>query len=380
MKDRNDIRWDLIILYIQDDLPEEKLEEWNEFLRICPEYKEYVESMKSLRHQVPLIEGFSEEELRVKYKQLSARVAHRHSRKMVYISYAASIVILFFVSFFYFNREGKEAFDKQSAMIDRLAHPGGKQAELILSTGEKLDISMTDGMTDTLGGAVLGASGLVYKNNLEGNSQEYNTLRVPRGGEFQLMLADGTLVHLNSESSLTYPVKFSPGERKIRLSGEAFFEVVSNGSSFVVETEQQEVKVLGTKFNVSCYRGEEVVVLESGRVVVDSRKGSSQELRPGEMAVLREGEYQVEPVDTRLYTSWKEGIFYFHYLSLSTIVEQLSRWYDVEIVFSDEDVKKLHFTGAIEKDRPLSFTLALIKATTSVEFEVCDQRIIIKKK
>lgn len=214
------------------------------------------------------------------------------------------------------------------------------------------------------------------------NDNKNNELIIPKGGEYQVVLADGTKVWLNSASRLIYPQSFMGKERRVVLSGEAFFDVTHDAERpFVVETSRMNVKVLGTRFNVNDYDDNEEVstTLVNGSVEIVSGDQQAFRLVPGEQAYGKENELEKREVNVRLYTSWIDGKFLFNNTELEEIAKQISRWYDVEIFFSSESVKKVRFTGAIVKFKPLEDLVRMIESTSQVRFSVKGRTIVISE-
>ena len=209
-----------------------------------------------------------------------------------------------------------------------------------------------------------------------------NELIIPKGGEYQIILADGTRVWLSSASKLTFPPYFTGAERRVTRSGEAFFDVAHDDKKpFIVETARMDVKVLGTRFNVNAYEDNEVVsaTLVNGSVEVFSGEQQTIRLAPGEQAYGKESELEKREVNVRLYTSWIDGKFMFNNTELEEIAKQISRWYDVQIFFSNENVKKVRFTGAIMKFKPLEDLIRMIEKTSQVRFSVKNKTIVISE-
>ena len=214
------------------------------------------------------------------------------------------------------------------------------------------------------------------------DTNKNNELIIPKGGEYQVMLADGTKVWLNSASRLIYPQSFMGKERRVVLSGEAFFDVAHDAERpFIVETSRMNVKVLGTRFNVNDYDDNEEVstTLVNGSVEIVSGDQQVFRLVPGEQAYGKENELEKREVNVRLYTSWIDGKFLFNNTELEEIAKQISRWYDVEIFFSSENVKKVRFTGAIVKFKPLDDLVRMIESTSQVRFSVKGKTIVISE-
>lgn len=205
-------------------------------------------------------------------------------------------------------------------------------------------------------------------------------LSVPRGGEFQVILADGTKVWLNASTTLKYPRRFSGGERRVQLTGEAYFEVSHHPEKpFIVETPAMDIRVLGTAFNVNAYEGEETVhtTLVNGKVDVCYRGGVPVGLQPGEQLLVVNDSLIRKEVNLRHFTSWKEGRFLFENTTLEEIARQISRWYDVEVIFMSEPLKQLCFTGGMIRFKPLEELIGMIETTSQVRFGVKEKTIVI---
>jgi len=262
---------------------------------------------------------------------------------------------------------------------------------------QKASLKLADGSVIALDTAQLQLKALTYEiKNQPGEMLSYSKqlpkgqttdqptfheLIVPAGARYQLVLADGTKVTMNAASKLTYPVSFSDEERRVKLEGEAYFEVVSSVVPFIVEAGEQEVSVLGTAFNVSAYQEDANLetTLVSGKVRVKTKANEHITLAPGEQAkvdVVTHKAKKIE-VDTRLYTSWKDDVLYFKAMELRELVKRLERWYAIPIVIKNKDKAGIQFTGAIENSRKVEFLLSLIAETTSISYEVESDRIII---
>jgi transmembrane sensor len=226
---------------------------------------------------------------------------------------------------------------------------------------------------------------LAYKGNATSPDFTYNTLYNPRGSKVvSLILSDGTKVWLNSGSSLRYPITFFGKERKVEMSGEAYFEVAKNAQMpFKAVVNQMEVEVLGTHFNINAYPDEEAIktTLLEGRVNV-SEGSENSFLSPGQQAQIENHGNQLIPkimvqtVDVEKVIAWKSGIFEFDNTGLPAIMRQISRWYNVDVEYkSIPGTEK--FGGAINKNVPLSNVLKMLEEN-GVKFELSENKIIVK--
>jgi ferric-dicitrate binding protein FerR (iron transport regulator) len=232
-----------------------------------------------------------------------------------------------------------------------------------------------------------GESGLIYKTMNSDNSNikvSYHTIVVPKGSEYKLMLADGTHVWLNSDTKLKYPTSFKGKYRKVFLEGEAFFDVTKDKEHpFIVKVHDVDVKVLGTSFNVNSYDkgGNITTTLVEGKVKIENQKSNiSKIIYPNEQLVFSNDKlsFIVHKVDTRLYTAWKTGRFVFSEDRLESIMNRLSRTYDVEVRFENEKLKDLHFSGDLLKYKKIDNLLEILELTNRVEFLKKNHIILVK--
>lgn len=264
------------------------------------------------------------------------------------------------------------------------------KAELILATGESVILNeqrdLIEGIKETGIRNDLSA-GLTYvaakvHNTKADTGVVSNKMRVPVGGFYRLTLADGTRVWLNSATELCYPVTFTDERREVQLVGEAYFEVAHDTKHpFIVHANGVEVKVWGTEFNVNTYRkGVVQTVLVKGKVSVRvNTTGEEQMLIPEQIAEYREGmPVRIEHVDPYAYVAWKEGEFVFERETIVEIMERLCRWYDVKVVYADEEVKQKRFTGVINRYETIGEALRLIGGPATLRFDITGDVITVR--
>lgn len=209
-----------------------------------------------------------------------------------------------------------------------------------------------------------------------------HTLAIPRGGEYKLILADGTKVWLNSESEIRFPGAFKENKREITLTGEAYLEVSHDARRpFRVKAGDGVIEVLGTSFGISIYPEEHKwsAVLVRGSVKVNYAQGSLL-LKPGQEAFLKNGKLLSQECDTNKELAWVNGLFIFEHDRLEEVVKKLSRWYDVNFVFEEEKLKDYVFTGQVNRDRGIDCILGLIERINVIGFEKKGKNILIKEK
>lgn len=305
-------------------------------------------------------------------------------RSIIRLSVAASILIAFGAIWLLAERNRPEDCVKMAETVVEL---GTCRAFLQLSSGERivLEKSGQRDLQETTGNIRIDSGKVVYSAPVASQSGTvvYNTLSVPHGGEYHLLLADGTTVHLNAGSELRYPVAFAAAERKVQLKGEAWFEVAKDAERpFYVETDEVSIRVYGTAFNVNTHglRTTETVLVE-GEIGI-SGKGSAGErrMRPGQLAACdhRSGEITFREVDVRKYIAWKDGEFCFNDDTLEEILEELGRWYDVKVVFRSAGKKDIQFSGHLKRYENIRKILGAISESTGIVFQVSDRMIIVE--
>lgn len=261
--------------------------------------------------------------------------------------------------------------------------PGSNKAVLTLSDGSTVALDSAGNQVIRQGNtAIHQRSGLLqYQASGAAASISYNILTTPRGGKFRIVLPDGTRVWLNAASSIRYPTAFTGKERKVEVTGEAYFEVAKNAvMPFRVNIDNRaEVEVLGTHFNINAYRDEAAIntTLMEGKVKVGANHLPGTVLQPGQQASLAAaGALQVlNEVDTAQTIAWKEGWFEFHMATLPDVMRQLARWYDVEIAYPP-NIPDRAFEGRMQQDLTLAQVLKILEKY-QVHFHIEDRRITI---
>lgn len=261
--------------------------------------------------------------------------------------------------------------------------------ELILAGGERVLLDGTqvpEKMEQPGAIAVVDSASqqLQYQENeREMDSLVYNQLKTPKGCTYSLVLSDGTKVHLNAESSLKFPVKFTQGFREVHLDGEAYFEVTPDKTKpFLVKTGQRVVQVLGTSFNVCAYHLENSwhTTLVSGKVKVTAEKQTFL-LFPNEQYLenVATGEREVRCVDPQEFISWRSGMIRFRSERLEDIILKLSHWYDFQIFYASDELKDMRFRGTIRKTDPFDVVFRNLEQTTAIHFEINGNTVIARK-
>lgn len=301
---------------------------------------------------------------------------------------AAAAIILLVAGSLYFNNKHRSS--KRSIQVLSVRKkdipPGGNKAVLTLSNGATVILdSAANGTVATQGNVrvVKLSNGQIVYNAVNVPSSEvvYNTLSVPLGGQYQLVLPDGSRVWLDAASTIRFPTAFRGRDREVEITGEAYFEVAENvNMPFKVVVNRMEVEVLGTHFNVNAYDNEpevKVTLVEGAVKVVQPTTHISQLLQPGEQArVDKEGRIElIKDIDVNEVVAWKNNLFWFDDNDIQTVMRQLSRWYNVDVVINGNIPQR--FTGSIPRNVNVSKVFEVLQETGSIHFKIADKKIIV---
>ncbi|MGA6119549.1 FecR family protein [Sphingobacterium anhuiense] len=298
------------------------------------------------------------------------------------LAIAASLVLGTILGSLYFYLHDDHSINDPQPIIVA----GKNNAILTLADGSKINLSeAANGLISHTANVdiIKTSSGSIqYKSQTSSSNKPtaYNTIEAPAGGKWSLTLPDGTQVWLNSSSSITYPTQFSATERKVKIKGEAFFDVAHNKKApFIVSSGQQLIRVLGTEFNVEAYEEDAVAktTLLKGAVAIESGN-KTVKLVPGEQAKWNGKEIVKEVVDTEAAIAWKEGYFKFNE-NIESILTKISRWYNVEIIYLSKPDPATTFSGKIARDRNLNSVLKMLEYDGNIHFQIQGRRVIVKK-
>lgn len=326
------------------------------------------------------------------YEKAFRRLMNLHRRVLLkkYGRLAALFLLplgLGLVFFFALNRsqEGGTAASGLSEITWVDIKPGEHKAFLKMHDGREMKLTHDSALYEERNGAriKIDTAGIHYDvSEVEKEASViYNTLVVPRGGEYFLTLADGSKVWLNADSELKYPVNFQKDARRVAVKGEAYFEVKKAGEwPFIVETGLGQIWVLGTEFNVRNYEGSDkwVTTLVKGRIACKLEEGGELILQPDQQLIAAKGgKVKIREVDTRFSVGWKEGMFLFRNERLEDIMEQLSRWYDVGVFYTCEPVKNLHFSGDLSRYKSIDTFIEMFGKSSDAKFSLNGKTLII---
>ena len=307
----------------------------------------------------------------------------RQRRMTTWIKYAAVIALPLLVAgvWLLFPRGGERSIPvaQNTKIVKREESPvlevvgGGKvilekEKDKMIEAGQGVEVQQSSGM-------------LVYSDSVVSEYVDTNVLRIPKGGEFKLQLADGTRVYLNSATDLRYPVAFTGSERRVYLKGEAYFSVSKQaGKPFVVCVGDSRITVLGTEFNVRNYQDEVVATtLVKGAVRIHDA-GRECDLTPGQQAVIEADGIRVREVDTDLYTAWKDGYFIYREKTLEDIMKELSRWYDFTYDCQSEELRQMTLTAKLRKFDRVEDIFDILKRTGRLDFATHGKNVTVLAK
>lgn len=379
---------DLILRSVHSSLNEEEERELEAWRKASPRNEETFRKLAEQRFSPEEYARYRQARRSDDWPELRRKLRKRGRARYLsggWIARYAAVLLVGVVAAWWLARSEDEPVPPVTVARQEIL-PGEMKAVLRLESGEQIALGKRAERRDerlAVRGISERDSALVYGEQPE-RRVERHVLTVPRGGEYVLTLADGTRVWMNSDSELRYPSRFEGGERRVSVTGEAYFQVAKDESlPFVVEAGGAAVRVTGTEFNVMAYPDDDRVetTLVSGGVDVEAN-GQTRRIEPGSQAVYDKasGSLDVRAVDLALYTSWKDGLFEFRDMPLGAVARQLERWYDVEILFADPAVADIRFTGAVKKMKPLAFILDIIQGTRSVDCRIEGRQVIIDKK
>lgn len=378
----------IIVSYLRNEISEadqRKLDVWlasseghkDLFSRICNETMQLEEIRKILSRDANSA-----------WVVLKMKAERRRKQRLFRIyKVAASVVVLFGVSMVLWLKSSNKPVEGERVAVREEIVPGRPMAKLTVASGITYQL-------DTLGDLMLSSSAaenngreVIFKDlhEVEDSLPKYGKIEIPCGGEYTMVLSDGTRVYLNSATELRFPESFAGcKERVVYLSGEAFFEVAKDADRpFIVICSTYDVRVLGTSFNISDYADDEDsrTTLASGKVEIDMHNNKQIVLKPGEQAIVTGKGVNVKEVDVEFYTTWMYENFRFKGGNIEDIMKKLARWYVVDVFYANQSVKDFHFTGFLPRYAKIEDVLELLSLTTkNIAFEVKGKSVWVREK
>lgn len=381
MDEHQKIDWEIISKSFRGTLTEAEQQQLVRWLQASPEHLRFYEKAKRGKETDVAVE-LNEQIIQEKRRLLLSKIRQRSLSERIsyWARYAAVLLLLIGSALALWQRKEKQP---TPPVVVQQILPGRAKAILEAENGKTY-------LLDTNSLVVAGLPGHCVKSEKKqliydikrSDETVYHKLTVPRGGEYELVLSDGTHVRMNSASELCYPAAFDEKQRVVYLHGEAYFEVSRDTACpFLVMVDQMQIKVYGTEFNVNAnIPGKVQTVLVKGSVGITTGERQEVMLRPNQLAEysVEEQQITVQEVNPYYYVAWKEGEFVFEDETVEAIMERLSLWYDVEVFYQNEEVKKQCFTGVITRFSSISDVLHLIGSTATVEFEIKERTIVVK--
>ena len=386
---KHNLHMDLLLKKLEGPLTKEEATAFQEWLLESEENAQLFKQCKLLKREGKAYQLYEKINIEVAWQNVRQKAQHPVHKKTSIIwmqspwRIAASVAIIVGASFLINNW-----LNKNNDLIKEFGQPGSFQAYLQVENQREIKVipeirnlgNVPSSIQNNLQGEL--RYDLQEKNNLPIKN---HTLKVPRGGEYKIVLEDGTKVWLNAETNLSYPSKFEAAQRLVHLEGEAYFEVVEDvNRPFIVKTNKMDIEVLGTSFNIAAYPNEDVyyTTLVEGKVNVKEHSGSQQILQPGDQhsLVVARLESEIKQVDTQLAIDWTEGKYIFKNENLEDVLKQISKWYALEYKFLNNDLRKIKYTGTAYKNKSLQDLLDAISFIRPIEFKIEHQKLLILKK
>jgi transmembrane sensor len=376
------MQFELIIKKIKNKLSSEEEVVFRKWYDSDARHQDYFEQVRKnySRNYEPI-------ESKKAWTLISEKLNLKRPKQYWKMAIAASIIVLIgLFSFLNF----RASFSESSLPAIAITLIEETEGKAILTLGNGTDVVLTSqGYQNT--NITSNGSELIYKDISSHSSSEeiiYNYITVPRGGEFFVQLSDGSKVWLNADSKLKFPVEFKGTSREVELVyGEAYFEVspstLHKGANFIVKNQKQTIEVLGTEFNLKAYRDDKNIIttLVEGKVTLKHIDVIVlKSLTPSQQATFNSqtNTFNIEHVDTEDTIAWRKGVLRFQNKSLKDIMLALSRWYDLEVTFEDENIKHRKFNGVFRKTQKIENILESIQKTQEANFLIDDKKIFVE--
>lgn len=389
MKNNNIDSSDLIFKYLIGDLSSQEEQDLNKWLE-NPYNKLQFDKICNSEKIDQKFEQHRNIDVRKDWKRVAKRTVYKEIKSTVF-KYAAAIIlpIGIFLAIYYTINTPQNSLNNELVIVEPVV---GNQPLLILDNGVEHILSGKDTVLSIDNtNVMIGADNVLYnsKETIKPDSIQYNILKTPKGAKHKLTLADGSTAWLNAETTLKFPVQFTDEERKVFLiEGEAYFDVIHDAAHpFVVDVNSVNVKVLGTSFDIKAYKNEKSIqtVLIEGSVEMNYKENVDKAgivLVPGSRGRFSQSEKRIviDEVDTETYTAWKNDQLVFYDQRLEDIMRDLSRWYDFEIEYENNECKNLTFTADLERYSNMNVILEALEAVEDIQFILTKDKIYVKNR
>ncbi|MDR2285307.1 MAG: FecR domain-containing protein [Sphingobacterium sp.] len=351
--------------------------------RVSPEEKKQVESWYLALGEKPKVINQDALLTQLEDGKQELQQLYRQNRVAPIWRRAVAVAAVLLVALgFYLTRGTDQESDLPLVSIDSI-QPGEENAIFSMENGEALDLrTMVVGTKLNQGGVeiVKLATGGIQINQTGTATVQSSTIKTPRGGEFEVTLPDGSLVKLNADSELKLLAGYNKDNRRIDLSGEAFFDVQKSTKPFIVSTANQKVTVLGTQFNIKAYASEAETttkLLRGSVKVSNNTSGKEVLMKPGDQVINRGDELLVSSKEKQ-QVDWVDKEFVFNEKTAEELMNDIARWYNLEVEFENEDLKNKRFTGSIARYSEFTKVIAVLEATEVLKFQLEGRKILVK--
>ena len=379
--------------FLLGEANEAERKELEKRLAECPDLKKVYEQLQNGETLKAAFGEYKDYSSKKAYQSFLQKIGRMEKKeRKPFISrvwwYAAAAVIVLAVGLSFYMSNFYSAVEEKRALIQ----PGTQQAQLTLPDGSIIDVDkkevnvVVDGVQVKYKKGVLSYQPTVTTQHEEESTEEKpvksNELVIPRGGENTVILADGTTVHLNAGSKLTYPVRFAGKRRVVALEGEAYFDVVKDETRpFIVQTHLGEVTVLGTAFNINAYPDASVyTTLVHGKVQFSSSSIGTIILSPGEQAVVSANGSEKRMVDLDEYVGWVDGRYVFNNRPLGEIMQTFERWYDIQVYYETPHLRDITYSGSLKRYGTINSFLDALELTGDLTYKISGRNILIYDK
>ena len=381
------INWDLLVRHMSGELSKEEEIVFKNWIKVDEKHRKYYERMVEEWNRETLYERdlpriLSNFDLLLETQRKKRKLVIR--KRVISWSVAAALIIGF-GTLLLLSRQQSEMLTVASSVV---ITPGESKAYLVMYDGTNIQLDKTTDSSNLIVGStkIRNNKGTVtfIDNDKLSQQMEYNTLVIPRNGEYHIVLNDGTEVWLNAESKLKFPTDFKGDERRVFLSGEAYFKVsYDNSHPFIVETDLGNIKVYGTEFNVRRYTDEQTVrtTLVNGSVGFQSKESVTEnyvKIDSGYQISYERGEdVVVKKVKVANEIAWHKQLFCFERCTLEEIMKDVARWYDVKVTFDNENLKGLSFTCTLDRYDEIEKLLRFFEEVYNIEFKIEGKHITV---
>lgn len=373
---------ELIGKYMADNLTAVEQNELQEWIISSEEHKVWFEEITAQRFIAKKRKQLKSIDLIGGWKELRERQKRQKQRRLMLCAtkYAAIFFILLSGGLYWFIEQKENKQTILSVAQDTL--PENQNVMLIMADGSSVELK--NGATEKVqeqDGTLIGLEGksIHYSSSeRKADSLLMNKLIIPRGAEYKLILADGTVIWLNADSELTYPVSFANNNREVQLKGEAYFNVAKDSlHPFIVRTNQFDIRVTGTQFNVRTYSNEiPSATLAEGSVQLLQGKQAIT-LVPNQQASIINGKIELKKVNLEEAIAWRYNAFAFTEESLESIMNEISRWYNVNIFYQNPESKNLHFTAWFRRNSTLQEIISVLENTQGIKIKLKGKTLTI---